>query len=92
MIVKKIGNYAIFQTDTFKQIYDRKYPRMLQINKDKIYYIDTDKMKVIQNAKKVLKIEKPKPHFNGHPKPQPDKPVETLLHGCKPKSNLNYIA
>ena len=71
MRIKSIGRYNIFIGEDFKQIYDRKLPRMLQISKDKISYVDTDKMKVIQNAKKVLKTEKPKPHFNGQPKPEP---------------------
>lgn len=71
MKIKSIGRYNIFIGEDFKQIYDRKFPRMLQITKDKIYYVDTDKMKVIQNAKKILKIEKSKPRFNGHPMPQP---------------------
>lgn len=101
MDIKRIGNYTIFRTDSYKQIYDNKLPRMLQTWKDKIYFVDTNKSKVLATAKKVMKLEKlnfkgnpdviscgvyPKPIPNGHPKPQ------ILLQGKQPKSRLNCIA
>lgn len=54
MNVSKIGSYTILQNDKFKQVYSPN-KRMMQIGKDKVFYVDTSKMKTIKVANKIIK-------------------------------------
>lgn len=53
MRVRTIGNYTIIKTPTHKQIYSKS--RMLQISKNKVYYVDLANNKLLKTGEMILK-------------------------------------
>lgn len=53
MHIRTIGNYTIIKTTKHKQIYSQN--RMLQISKNKVYYVDLVNNKLLKTGERVLK-------------------------------------
>ena len=53
MQIRTIGNYTIIKTTKHKQIYSQN--RMLQISKNKVYYVDLVNNKLLKTGERVLK-------------------------------------
>ena len=53
MNIKTIGNYTIIKNDYHKQIYSNS--RMLQISKNKVYYVDLLNNKLLKTGERILK-------------------------------------
>jgi hypothetical protein len=53
MRVRTIGNYTIIKATSHKQIYSKS--RMLQISKNKVYYVDLVNNKLLKTGERVLK-------------------------------------
>lgn len=49
MNIMKIGNYTIIKGQNFKQVYSPT--RMLQLNKNKVFYVDLCKNKILKIGK-----------------------------------------
>lgn len=53
MKVKTIGNYTIIKATNHKQIYSQN--RMLQISKNKVFYVDLVNNKLLRTGERFLK-------------------------------------
>lgn len=53
MRVRTIGNYTIIKATNHKQIYSQN--RMLQISKNKVYYVDLLNNKLLKTGERIMK-------------------------------------